>query len=100
MLIIDGHRNHISIKFNNYCKLNNIITINMPTHSSYLLQPLDVGIFSPLKAAYGHQINLFIWASINHITKSEFFVAYLAARDKIFTEKNIKEAFKGVGILP
>ena len=54
MLIIDSHKNHISIKFNNYYKLNNIITVNIPTHSSHLLQSLDIGIFSPLKAVYNY----------------------------------------------
>ena len=99
MLIIDGYRNHMSVKFDDYCKFNNIITINMPAHSSHLLQSLDVGIFLSLKATYGHQINLFIQASINHIIKLEFFIAYLAARDKIFIEKNIKKAFREADIL-
>ena len=89
----------MSVEFNNYYKLNNIITISMPAHLSHLLQLLDVGIFLSLKAAYGHQINLFIWAFINHITKLEFFVTYLVVCDKIFIEKNIKEVFKKTGIL-
>ena len=88
MLIINGHRSHMSVEFNDYCKFNNIIIVNMPVYSSYLLQLLDIGIFSPLKTAYGHQINLFIRVFINHITKSEFFIAYLIAYDKIFIEKN------------
>ena len=81
----------MSIKFNNYYKLNNIITVSMPTHSSHLLQLLNIGIFSSLKATYGHQINLFIQASINHITKSEFFVAYLITHNKIFIKKISKK---------
>ena len=98
MLIIDGHESHISAEFDEYCKVNNIVTVSMPAHSSHLLQPLDVGLYSPLKPAYGYQINLFIRASINHIIKSEFFIAYLAAHNKIFTEKNIKAGFRGAGI--
>jgi hypothetical protein len=65
-----------------------------------LVQPLDVALYSPLKRAYGDEINLFIRASINHITKSEFFVAFKAAHDKTFTEDNIKAAFRGAGIRP
>ena len=60
ILIIDNHRSHIFIEFDDYYKFNNIIIISMPAHLSHLLQLLDVGIFSSLKAAYGHQINLFI----------------------------------------
>jgi hypothetical protein len=72
----------------------------MPPHSSHLLQPLDVALYSPLKHAYGNQINLFIRASINHITKSEFFVAFKAAHNKVFTEENMNSGFKGAGISP
>lgn len=28
----------------------------MPAHASHLLQPLDVGVFSPLKGAYGKRL--------------------------------------------
>ena len=54
MLIINNHESHISIKFNNYCKFNNIIIITIPAHSSYLLQPLNIGLFLFLKIAYNH----------------------------------------------
>ena len=54
MLIIDGHRSHMSIKFDDYCKFNNIIIVSMSAYLSYLLQLLDVGIFLFLKAVYNH----------------------------------------------
>ncbi|KAK1843585.1 transposase [Colletotrichum chrysophilum] len=100
MLIIDGHESHLSAEFDEYCKQNNIITVSMPPHSSHLLQPLDIALYSPLKRAYGDEINLFIKSSVNHITKSEFFVAFYKAHNKIFTNENIKSAFRGAGILP
>jgi hypothetical protein len=62
MLILDGHESHVSAEFEQYCKENNIIPISMPPHSSHLLQPLDVALYSPLKRAYGDEINLFIRA--------------------------------------
>ena len=98
MLIIDSHENHISAEFDEYCKVNNIVTVSIFIYSFYLLQLLDVGLYSFLKPAYGYQINFFIRASINYITKSEFFIAYLAAYNKIFTKKNIKTGFRGAGI--
>ena len=100
MIIIDGHDSHQSAEFDKYCEDNNIITVGMPPHSSHLLQPLDVALYSPLKRAYGDEINLFIKARINHITKSKFFPAFMAAHFKIFTETNIKARFKGAGIVP
>ena len=44
--------------------------------------------------------DLRIITSINHIIKSEFFIAYLATRNKIFIKKNIKGVFRGVDISP
>ena len=100
MLILDGHESHVSAEFENYCKTNDIIPISMPPHSSHLLQPLDVALYSPLKHAYGNKINLFIRASINHITKPEFFIAFKTAHNKVFTKDNIISRFRGAGISP
>ena len=54
MLIIDDHRSHMSVKFDDYCKFNNIIIVSMSAYLSHLLQLLDIRIFSFLKAVYGH----------------------------------------------
>ncbi|EFQ89076.1 hypothetical protein PTT_14797 [Pyrenophora teres f. teres 0-1] len=51
LLVIDGHESHNSLEFQQYCKENKIITLYMPPYSSHLLQPLNVGCFSPLKKA-------------------------------------------------
>ena len=94
MLIIDGHNNHIFVEFNEYCKFNNIIIINMFTYSSHLLQLLDVGLYLFLKFVYNCQINLFIHTFINHIIKIEFFIAYLVMHNAIFTKKILKKNSK------
>ena len=51
----------------------------MLPHSSYLLQPLDVGCFSPLKRAYSCKVESLIRYYINYITKLEFLPAFKAA---------------------
>ena len=57
LLIPDGHSNHATPEFNTCCTQNKIHTICMPSYTPYLLQPLDIGCFSPLKAAYRNQIH-------------------------------------------
>ena len=57
LLIVDGHESHNSHEFHKYCLEEKIIVLQMPAHSSHLLQPLDVGCFSPLKRAYGNEIS-------------------------------------------
>ena len=72
----------------------------MPPHSSHLLQPLDVGCFSPLKRAYGQQISSLVRDHINHITKIEFLPAFYAAYNQSITKENICSSFRGAGLVP
>jgi hypothetical protein len=100
MLVLDGHESHESATFQEYCKANNIITLCLPPHSSHLTQPLDVGCFSVLKRMYGRQIETFIKAHINYITKVEFFLAFHAAYNQSITTQNAKSGFRGAGLVP
>jgi hypothetical protein len=72
----------------------------MPPHSSHLLQPLNVGCFSPLKRAYSREVESLIRHYINHITKLEFLPAFKAAFNRAFTPSNICSAFRGAGLVP
>jgi len=100
LLILDGHESHHSLDFRELCKENNIYTLCMPPHSSHLLQPLDVGCFSPLKRAYSREIEALIRHHINHITKLEFLLAFKVAFKRSFTSANICSAFRGAGLVP
>jgi hypothetical protein len=100
LLVLDGHESHYSLEFQELCKENNIYTLCMPPHSSHLLQPLDVGCFSPLKRAYSREVESLIRHHINHITKLEFLPAFKTAYDRSFTSSNIYSAFRGAGLVP
>lgn len=50
LLILDGCEIHIHIEFIEYCLDNSIVVYYLPPHSTHLLQPLDVGLFSPLQS--------------------------------------------------
>jgi hypothetical protein len=98
MLVLDRHKSYILAEFKQYYKENNIISISILLYLSYLLQLLDIILFSPLKHVYSDEINFFIQALINYITKSEFFITFKAAYNKVFTEENIKVRFREAGI--
>jgi hypothetical protein len=100
LLVLDGHESHHSIDFEDYCKENNIITLCMPAHSSHLLQPLDVGCFSPLKRSYGKEIENLIRTHVTHITKVEFFTAFKNAFFVSLSEENVRGGFRGAGLVP
>jgi hypothetical protein len=72
----------------------------MPAHASQLLQPLDVGVFGPLKHAYGKLLEGRMEAGNNYINKKDFLSLYLDARKKAFTTENIYKGFAGAGLKP
>jgi hypothetical protein len=100
MVVLDGHESHYSAEFERFCKDKNIIPLYMPPHSSHLLQPLDVGLFAPLKRAYGRQIEDLVKAGVNHVSKPEFLVAIKAAIPLAITSKNVLGGFRGAGLVP
>ena len=93
LLILDGYKSHDSLDFRLYCKENKIITICIPVYLLHLLQLLDVGCFLFIKKAYGGQIENLMHIYINHITKTEFLLAFKAVFDALFTESNICASF-------
>jgi hypothetical protein len=60
------------------------------SYSSYKLQPCDVVVFVPLKAAYREQVERVEREDVNTIGKAHFTSLYSPARYKAFTVKNIK----------
>jgi hypothetical protein len=61
---------------------------------------LDVSCFSPLKKAYGSQIENKLRLSINHINKEEFIPAFVIAHQQAMTTRNITSGFKATGLVP
>ena len=51
-LIVDGHSSHIAWKVVKYALDHNIHMICLPSKSTHLLQPLDVGCFVVLQTTY------------------------------------------------
>jgi hypothetical protein len=100
LLIVDSHESHNSHEFYKYCEEEKIIVLCMPPHLSHLLQPLDVGCFSPLKRAYGDEINSLAQYSTKKIKKEAFLPAFKAAFEKAMTKDNICAGFRGAGLVP
>lgn len=100
LLILDGHSSHQTAEFDDFCKENSIICLCMPAHTSHLLQPLDVGVFGPLKRAYGKVVEEMMVAGNNHIDKEDFLHLYPPAREKVFNQENIRSGFTGAGLKP
>ena len=98
LLIMDSHGSHKTFEFDIACKELNIISIYMPLHSSHLLQPLDVGLFSLLKKMYTKELKNTFQLIINHVNKLEFLETYKQVQFQVFIKSNILSVFKSAGI--
>ena len=100
LLILDGHGSHATPEFDKYCSDNSIIPLCMPAHSLYLLQPLDVGCFAPLKRIYGKSVEDKIRLGINHTDKVEFLHSYQKARTVAINPLTVINSFAATGLVP
>ena len=100
LLIADGFATHESLEMMTYCFENNIRLCRLPSHTSHKLQPCDVGIFGPLKAAYREQVEQLYRGGANTLGKQHFTRLYSRARDAALTPRNIKAGWSKTGLFP
>jgi len=100
VLILDGHNSHVNGEFIAQAYLNNILLLRLPPHTSHLLQPLDVGLFGPLKKYASAAMEPLIQAGVSRVKKEEWLSAYLKGREKAFRDSNIFGGWRGAGLNP
>jgi hypothetical protein len=99
LLILDGHGSHESTDFMWICYQNNIRLLFLPPHSSHVLQPLDLGVFSSLKGYYRRELsNLALLTDSSPVGKRNFLLCYHKARLEALVEKNIQSGWRATGL--
>ena len=99
LLILDGHNSHGTYKFCKFATDHKSLILCLPSHTTHVLQPLDVGIFGPLASAWKKQVNKASWQFIG-IKKNNLLVYYKQACDKAILPATIQSAFAKTGIYP
>lgn len=102
LLIVDGHNSHVNLPFIEYANNNRIILAVLPPNSTHRLQPLDIGMFSPLATYYSQAIDRLLFESqgLTRLTKRDFWSLFYEAWVKAFHEKNIRSAWEAAGLEP
>lgn len=85
LLILDGHGSHVTVDFINHCREHKILLLRLIPHTSHLCQPLDVGLFSPLKRALSTQIQPLIQTEVSRVRKPEWLMAFIKAHQTAFS---------------
>lgn len=102
LLLVDGHSSHVNMAFLTLADSLRILVLILPPHSTHRLQPLDVGLFSPLAKAYTKALEKYTHGGLGWVsmTKRMFWTLFQEAWSQSFTEKNIRSAFAKTGIWP
>jgi DDE superfamily endonuclease/Tc5 transposase-like DNA-binding protein len=100
LVIMDNHGSHVTWRFIKFALERRIVLVCLPPHSTHLLQPCDVGLFQPLQAAYGRQVDNHCRAGHTGVNKESFLKLYSEARKIAFTKDNILAAWRGTGLAP
>jgi DDE superfamily endonuclease len=83
------------------CKIHNVKLFYLPAHSSYVLQPLDLSIFSLIKHHYRKEIDkIAMYDDTGPIKKIRFIEFYDEARKFALTVLNIQAGWRGAGLVP
>jgi hypothetical protein len=97
---MDGHSSHVNLEFVEFCWLHKIIPICLLPHSTHLLQPLDLVIFSVLKRLYSAKVDEYASNGITGINKEYFLKIIGEIQPQVYTTELINSAFEAAGLLP
>jgi 4-hydroxybenzoate polyprenyltransferase len=101
LLIFDGHGSHETPEFMWECFQNKVLLVWLPPHTSHVLQPLDLAVFSSMKKAYRREVGeVSQWNDSTVLGKRLFLKAYKEARFAALTVKNIKAGWVASGLWP
>lgn len=94
LLIFDGFESHIDLKLIKFCLEHHILPFCLPAHTSHVLQPLEVAVFSALEQYYSQEVNKLRIP----IDKNNFPNLLAHARHNAFSQQNIASGFRATGI--
>ena len=75
--IENGHASHISIEVIELAQSNDIHLLCLPSHTTHLLQPLDVGVFKSLKSNYSKECQRYLATNPSRVITTEAIASIL-----------------------
>lgn len=100
ILICDGFGTHETLEVLEFCFANNITLCRLPSHTSHKLQPCDISVFGPLKAAYRDEVERLERGGVGMVGKEHFTYLYSPARKHALTARNIRAGWAKAGLFP
>ena len=100
-LFFDGHHSHISLELIRKAQEKKVQLFCLPPNCTHILQPLDVGVFSPVKKMWGHIVKQWkIESKAQNVSKEVFPSLLSQLWEKSLTPDQCKSGFRASGIFP
>ena len=101
ILFFDGHYSHISIQLIKLSQESNVHLMLLPSNTTHVLQPLDVGVYGPLKQAWKkilaqHKFN----TRAANIGKEDFPMLLAQLWEASFKPSHLVGGFRETGLFP
>ena len=101
LLLLDGHSSHFSPRAVQLAAKEQVIIFTLPPNTTHLTQPLDKGIFGPLKISWRHICHDFQSRNPGRvITRYDFSSLFSQAWIESMTPKNTLAGFRVTGVHP
>lgn len=101
ILFIDNASSHLSIEISRFCEEEGVILIALPPNTTFLLQPIDVGINSSLKRYWRQQVQ---WERAHNpefeVTLNNFHIVIEPVLKRCFKPEKAVNSFKSCGLYP
>ena len=101
LLIQNGHTSHISIELIELARANDVCILCLPSHTTHLLQPLDVGVFKSFKTHFSKACVSYLSKHPGRVITNDMIASLVStAYPNAFTPNNIMSGFRKTGIFP
>ena len=98
LLLLDGHKSHVSLTLADWAKQHNIVLSILPPHTSHLLQPLDVACYGPFQRMYHAQCHKFIRQTPAAITRYNICTIASKVYLRALSPGNLQSGFMKTGV--
>jgi hypothetical protein len=97
---VDGHASHKTDLFDEFASRHQIKLFFLISHTTDLLQPLDVVNFQPYKLYHAEAIDEATRLGCSNFNKTEFLTSLSSLREKTFQKSTILSSFQKTGLIP
>lgn len=100
ILFLDGHVSHISLAAVEYAEAHKLLVFQLPSHSSHLLQPLDLCALGMVKRAFTEELTKFTNEHSYGAEKQDMCALIHTALVNGMSVANVTASFAAAGLCP